>query len=308
MKVGLVTGWAERCGLTECSKNIIRNVPGVEFKVIEEPYDQAMLDGTRDCDIVHIAYEFNVVHISPEGIKALNKPVVMTYFTSLPENNLSALTDACDRIVVLEPTKDTDSRFVYIPMAIPEGYVATQEPENLVGTIGFPFPWKKMPEIARAAQMAGMGYLGIMPSHPWMDTPNCIKQQIECRQVNQHAEVFTEWLSIEEVMKQLGRCKVVCFAHRENDQTWGISSSTRYGLATGRPIVMTRFTMYRDLFPYEDEIHFVDMGVNTEQLADALKTAEVKPKRVLQDFSWKTAGEKYLDIYNELFKQKEKVA
>lgn len=306
MKVGLVTAWTDRCGLSECSRNIVKNVPGVDFKIISETDDQSMLEGTRDCDIVHISYEFNLCLMSPKGIKALNKPVVMTYFNSNPNSNLFDLTDACNKIVVLEPSADDDPRFVYIPMAIPSGYQATKEPENLVGTIGFPFPWKCMDEISRAAHQIGMGFLGIMPAHPWMDTSNCLQMQQKARAANPQSEIYTEWLEFDDVMQQLNRCKVLCFAHRENNETSGISSATRYGLATGRPVVMTRFTMYRDLFPYNDEIYFMDMKGDTLQLAELLKlAAEGKhyPKRLLEDFSWKTAGEKYLKIYQELAKQ-----
>lgn len=303
MRVGLVTGFTnERCGMTEYAKNIMRNVHGVDFKVIPDTSDAGMLAGATDCDIVHISYEYNVVTVTPQGIRDVGKPVLMTYINSNPDSNNRGLTNACARVVVLEPTKDSDPKYTYIPMAIPEGQVAMQEPENLVGAVGFPFQWKRMPAIAEAANYAGMGFLGVMPTHPW-DVGGCNGQQQEAKRVCPNSQIFTEWLTFEEVMGNLGRCKVICFAPRHIDGSSGVSSSVRYGLAVGRPIVLTDFLMYRDLLPYSDEINFVPMSYETPQLGNALLEAakgEKKPNRVLKDLSWKTAGEQYKKIYEEM--------
>jgi len=304
MKVAMATTWPDGCGVAECAANIMRHIPEVEFKIISDLTDNGLYQGSRDCDIVHLAYEFNVFNITPSGIKGMNKPVVMTYYNSLPSGNQNPLTDVCDHVVLLEKTVDEGDRWTHIPMAIPTGRVATQEPENMVGTIGFPFEWKRIERIASAAREAGMKFLGILPTHTWMGIEQCMRVQQNIMRDCPDSEVYMNWLPVDKVFECLGRCKVTAFCHGPNDQTSGISSSTRYGLATGRPSVFTRFTMYRDLLPYEDELYFVDMDISIWDLSRVFLMAAngaKKPQRILEDYGWAGAADQYRKIYQELY-------
>ena len=276
MRVGLVTTWGIRCGHAEFASNIVDNLPQVEFKPITDMTDSGMLAGCQDVDLIHIVW--SVGGFSPmtssgvRQIQAMGKKVLISNQTTRPSGNRIDILNVADKVV---STEENEDGFLYIPMGVPDGWVATEKPEKMIGTVGFPFSWKYKPDLARAARQAGFGFLGILPDYP-PTVPETTQQRAEIMSVHPEAILFKDWIGKEEVKKQLGRCAVQVFAHRPypHGQTWGVSSACRYGIATGRPCIFNRFDMYRDLFPYEDGLYFAEPQNDTVSgLADLIVKA-----------------------------------
>lgn len=317
MKIGLVTTWNISCGHAEFASNLVDSVTSVdksiEFKPITATDDNAIIEEAKDVDIVHLIYGgspgFGFIQASTAcTLRSMGKKVVLSNQVTRPDVNNSPLFDACDALISTEPLPH-DNRFTYIPMGIPDGWVATGEPENLVGTIGFPFSWKGIPDIARAAKNVGMGFVGILPDYP-LTLGECRAVRDNIKQVNPDSELYSDWLSREDVKRILGKCAVLVFAHRPYPNVpLGVSSACRYGLAVGRPVVFNKFEMYRDLFSYADELYFVnDDTVDnlSATLQEAVKGTK-KPKRLLVDMSWKACGQKFKDVYTNLLEIQETI-
>lgn len=303
MKIALATSWPDKCGVAEYSQNLVKSLPDVEFKIITDLSSSGIAAGSKGCDLIHLSYEPSIFNIDIAGVKSWKKPVVMTYFPSNEYSNLKGITHACDKVVLLEQTTDNNPKFVYIPMAIPDNEVAEYIPEeNMVGTIGFPFHWRGFPYIAHCASQLGMKYLAIAPTHPWLLKNECEAQQAEIKRVYPQTELHTNWLPTAEVFKKLRRCSVIVFSYR-SDNPSGVASTVRYGIATGRPIVLGRYKMHRDLVQYEDELNFVSANADWPEVMEAIKLAKLgakKPNRILKEMSWSKAGKMYKDLYEEL--------
>lgn len=305
IRVGLVCTWGVRCGHAEFASNIVERVPEVDFKPITDMSDFGIVSNSSDVDLIHIiwdGYGFSpMTEHAVRTVQALGKKVVLSNQTTRPDVNNHPLMDACDRVISTEPLPH-DPRFTYIPMGIPDGWVANSEPENLVGTVGFPFSWKGIPHIVQAVKQAGMGFMGVLPDYP-PTAAQCEGERQQIRQVLPEAILHTAWLSKGEVREQLSRCKVLLFAHRPYPGIpYGVSSACRYGLAVGRPTVFNRFEMYRDLFPYEDELYFVEDD-SVDNLAATITTAATnvkRPDRLLKDMSWNKCATQFLEIYKSL--------
>lgn len=306
MKVGIVTTWGVKCGHAELAENLVENLPHVEFIPITNMTNEGMLEQVDNVDIFHISWGHGFSHMTADGIHAIHakgKKVVLLDYTTKPDDpiNSAPIFDVVDKLISTE--KVFDHRFEFMPHGIPDNWIATQEPEHLVGTIGFPLAWKGLSLLAHAANEAGLTLLGILP-----DLPSAIDQgraaRAEIQQIQPNAILFEQWLTREEVKLQLGRCAVQLFAHNPPPglQTYGVSSACRYGIATGRPCVFNQYEMYRDLFDYEDELYFTSNDVAS--LAATLKQAILpdakRPNRILKEASWHKCALRYEEIYKEL--------
>jgi len=114
---------------------------------------------------------------------------------------------------------------------------------------------------------------------------------------------ISEWLDQDKVISLLEGCSISAFLYHGGN--FGISAACRLGLAAGTKIVLTRNRQFRDLYSYEDEIQFVSNPPNVDEVANTFHhllsdRITMKPKRVLEDFSWKKAGEIYTKLYEEL--------
>lgn len=299
MKVALVTTWGERCGIAEYAKELVASCPGVEFKIIGRPWEiTQVLRESASCSIVHFNYEPGLLgHIDAVQIaamKAMGKKTVLTLHTSHDGDNRTPFTTAFDRTVVHEKTQEG---FTFIPNGIPDFRPNYPGTLDALGTAGFPFPWKGFEEVAKAAQMLGKTAIVVAPDSRHWDTwsmKECVKKACPT------ATYVTEWLETKEVIERLAVCSCLVFAYQGGN--YGISGAVRMGLATGRPVVLSRCRQFRDLFEYDDEIGFTrdcSAAAIVEAVQDTLATGK-RPKRVLQDMSWKRCGELYMNVYKDL--------
>jgi glycosyltransferase involved in cell wall biosynthesis len=300
MKVALITSWNERCGIAEYAKNLISNCPGVEFEIIPR---EVPIEVTRPIievsDIVQLNYEPGILgHWNKDVIRSLNKPSVLTLHTSHDGNNSSELTAAFTKVVVHEQTQEG---FRFIPMGIPKFMDEHKVTVHFdVGSVGFPFPWKGFTELVLACKQINASCLIITPESRHCDAAG---MKVYLLSLYNRVTILTEWFEQNEVISLLAGCKVTAFLYHGGN--YGISAANRLGLATGSKVLLTRNRQFRDLYDYEDEIQFVSNPPNVDEVANTLHhllsdRVTMKPKKVLEDFSWKKSGEMYTKLYEEI--------
>lgn len=306
MKVLIVTSGDERCGIAEYGKYLIQYLPDV-VKTSTATHTMGW-EAVCNCavgdaaDIVVFNYEPGLFHwLTPAQVmhlRNIGKKTVLILHTSHEGDNRSDLTRAFDRVVVHEQTSEG---FVHIPMGIPIIDVLEDQafPYTYLGSVGFPFPWKGFEKVAHAANILNFGCHIIAPESHHV---NAIEFKNRIKLINPQFRVDTEWFEDYYVVETLADNRVNVFAYEGGN--YGISAAVRLGLASKRPLVLSRCRQFRDLFQYDDEIEFID---STEPVAIVAGVERVlqsgkRPKRVLEDMNWKVVGEKYVNVFEELMK------
>lgn len=294
--VALVTTWEAQCGVATYSANLVANCPNVIFRIVKD--FQAPEAVYAPADIVHLNWQTTLFSNFPwqtlMALRGYGKKLVITY-NDTGRDIQFWITGMFDKVVVHEPTNG----FVHIPHGIPEVKLDPYRAIfNRLGIAGFPFNWKGFHPAAKVAAALKMDYMAIMPRSPHADTAP-MEQAI--RNEVPHANVITDWLPEESVIKLLASNVVNTFPYRGDNA--GISGAVRMGLAAQRPIVLTRDRQFNDLFAYEDEIYFVhdSLEATVQQALDDYWRGRAKiPSRVLADMGWSKAGEKYKQVYESL--------
>ena len=301
MKVSIVTSWDERCGIAAYAENLVINCEGIDFNIItrQTPVNVA-IDSIKNSDLFLLNYEPGILgHWNKDVIRACSKPSILILHTSHDGDNRSEFTDVFTRVVVHEKVQN-HGNFVNIPMGIP--VVDSTIEDGMfrfdVGTVGFPFPWKGFTQVVQACKVLNMSCLVIIPESRHADS-GIMKAHL--KEIYNKAYVLTDWLSQNETLKMLNQCSITAFPYHGGN--YGISGACRLGLATGKPIVLSRCRQFRDLFEYEDEIQFIAQPPDVDDLVNCFKylpLSNKKPKRVLEDFNWKIVAEKYCRLFYEI--------
>lgn len=305
MRVALMSTFGQMCGLSEYAANLIRHSTGVEFEVLTQgswTYEALM---AAKYDVLHVNYANGQLGCEDMVMNVMHQKFhkgVITQHLSNEVNNFNSFMSSFRKVVIHEKAPDGS---VFIPMGIPE---VLEEPATdfilSIGTVGFPFPWKSLPEVAAASQMLGMGCLMFAP-----DTCHANTHAVErtVKQQNPHTYYIKEWKTYDNVVKQLATQAVNVFAYNTAGRGMyidvGTSSAVRMGLAARRPVVVTRTCrQFRDLLDYEDEIEFADSH-HPQHLAEAIQRVLAngkRPNRILKDMSWTTVANHYKSLYQEI--------
>ena len=306
MKVCLITSSDERCGIATYGQHLMCALPEVEWTVVGHR-EFASMAPVGGYDLVLVNYEGGLMpDLIPERRFAKGQKKILILHTSHAGNNQSWLTHQFDRVVVHEKTAEG---FVHIPMGTPELLTAEELADAgemrkvgfrfKLGSVGFPFPEKGFPEVSRAAQMLGGPALIIAPvsQHP---TADAFATAAKCRAFG--ATVATGWCDERKVLKMLNCCDAVVFAYHGGG--FGISAAVRLGLASGRPVVVNHCPMFRDLLEdYADEVGVAESAA-PEHIAAAYNHLVgdewKKPRRVLEETSWKVVVQKYMALFREV--------
>lgn len=304
MRVAFVTSSDLKCGIAEYGRNLMKHLPEVQWKVVGHRSIVADLNGPERYDIVHVNYEPGLFPPNVLGyVLQFGAKRLLTLHTSQSGDNRSGITEAFHKTIVHEQCVNLTmpgTRFVHIAMGLPvqaEGAQAQLPPVD-VGSVGFPFPWKGFPQVAAAAYQLKLSCGLIMPDSPHIDYRLA---ENACRAACPEKLVtVSKWVSEPDVLASLKNCRVNVFAYQGANV--GISGAVRMGMASGQPIVLTRCRQFCDLFAYEDEIEFVN-SPHPNDIAQGIQRVLAngkRPRRVLQDMSWKNSADKYLEVYRSL--------
>jgi glycosyltransferase involved in cell wall biosynthesis len=150
------------------------------------------------------------------------------------------------RFIVHEPCPELGEA-IYLRQGIPPYSSPYQfhpllfPPERpVLGTVGFPFPWKNYDLLAQATTEAGWSLLLL--------APRATAMQIEAwRRLNPHLIVKAEFLPQDQVVSYLAACDATAFFYMCANT--GTSGAIRQGIAARKPVLATESCrQFRDLW------------------------------------------------------------
>lgn len=304
MRVALMSTFGQMCGLSEYAANLIRHSTGVEFEVLTQgswTYEALM---AAKYDVLHVNYANGQLGCEDMVMNVLHHRKhngVITQHLSNDINNFNSFMSSFRKVVVHEKVADGT---VFIPMGIPEVELNPEKFFMSIGTVGFPFPWKSLPEVAAACKILGLHCRIIAPDTCHADT-NSVERAV--KQQWHLVDYDKRWLPYDYVVRSLACNAVNVFAYNTAGRGFyvdvGTSSAVRMGLAARRPVVVTRTCrQFNDLLDYEDEIEFADSH-HPQHLAEAIQRVLAngkRPNRILKDMSWTTVANQYKTLYQEI--------
>lgn len=303
IRVGLVTSWNDKCGISEYAKHLIDYTKDPEIQVYPVPVSIAqVLKNPVQADILqinccgYVMGGFENAHL--EHLRHRHK-LLLTWHDSNPVNNRNDFTSRFDRVVVHEP--NTTDGFTFIPQGAPVADVAPSFNPGYVGTSGFPLARKNLDRLADACQAAELSLFAYAPdSHHQAAEP--VANDIRKR--NSTAVVHTGWYPDQDIVRSLSECMAVCYPYT----SWqpGPSAAAMVGIAARRPVILSRAAQFHHLFDYEEQFYWIESENPTvEQIYDALvqvKTTAMPftPEHVYNEFRWDKVAAGYGQLYREM--------
>ncbi len=325
MKLAFVSNWDERCGNAEYARNLVGHIQkhsDMDVKFVGRPLSfEHVYKETRDVDVIH----FNCV--TPEFRELATEFEPWTKFkedgkalTMMLQDNTQSKTERAAQLVYREDVSkpwqrvfdaiavhaapDEGCSYPSNVRVIPHGIVSVDVsnvfPERKIGTAGFPMPWKGFVESAELARRFGVGYLAIMPASHHIDVEQTKRKVLE---ICPKAEVVTDWLPHEQIIRRLAECFVNVYAYDLDypDRTFeGISGAVRFGLAAKRPVIVSKNSLFRDLAGYPNEVYIIEQRLeNTlvKVVRDWNDGTTKVPKKILEDMSWSRVACQYLEMW-----------
>jgi len=320
IKVGLITSWPpEQCGIASNSVNIVKHkLPDVEYRIIEgcswaRPFShKQIMNESQDCDIVHLAYERNLMaglySRTFHELKKAGKKLVITYHNVWPgDHQDDDMLGPFDVVVSQDPKSPGERGFTYIPQGIMQvESVPDSEVEMKIGMAGIPTQFKGGQILAVVAKELGLSILMFAPATIHANADWMAKA---VRLYVPDAEIVHEFPEQGYIVGRLSECIVNVGLYATHAGQSGISGSIRLQLGARRPVVLSRCGMYRDLYDYEDELYLMDTDVPTVEntlpwvkkaLDDAKAGKAKRPHRIVREMDWWKCGALYGDVYRKL--------
>jgi glycosyltransferase involved in cell wall biosynthesis len=173
----------------------------------------------------------------------------------------------------------------------------------ILGTVGFPFPWKNYDLLAEATALAGWGLLLIAPGTYSGHKTTPLDHDVERWQaLNPWLAVEPNFISSQRVVSYLSGCDATAFLYMCANT--GTSAAIRQGLAARKPLLATEgCRQFRDLEEVT-AIHWLE-NLSPEGVARALAQVPITRMdagihRIAERDSWTTQAQRYTDIFEEV--------
>lgn len=326
MRVLLVTTWGIACGIAETAAYLKEAVEAANPSIELVPCDTLnpallSIDTPKEYPIIHLNYHA-ALHSqwTPawiQNFQAVGAKVLVTYHdTGVPNSDqCKGICAAADAFVVHEPCDDlalgatADWKGHYWRQGVPgwTGEVYSCKPDGrplnggrrpVVGTVGFPFPWKNYDLVCKASALAGWGCLLIAPQATE-------DQEARWRSLNPELAVIRDFVPRGEIVPRLAGCDATAFLY--SCANTGTSGAIRQGIAARKPLLaLSGCRQFRDLEedPEERAITWCPDGSprGVAEMLSLVQVARVHPPMVVlakQD-SWVGLGQKYAALYRTL--------
>jgi hypothetical protein len=335
MNVLLVTPWGDPSGIAEHSVYLKAAVEAADPAITITPsyvrsptvlHPEPVLSEARTADILHLDYHA-ALHSqwTPQTIRraqALGYRVVVTYHDTGVPNSEQCVTicDAADAYILHETAGDLslDGPGYYWRMGVPawEGpymfgacgdHSAPQSVycfkswnhQPVLGSIGFPFPWKNYDQLARITRKIGWALLLI--------APGASPAQLELwNSLNPDLHVRTDFVPRTEAISLLAGCDATAFMYVCHNT--GQSAAILQGIATRKPVyALATCRQFRALF--DDPLGrttiswcetFEDLQFNLSHFTPITGRAYAPIVALAEQESWARLGRKYATLYYEL--------
>lgn len=325
MRVALVTTWATACGIAEHSAFLKQAVesadPSIEITPITDLHPHALLSPRPEGDPDLIVLNYHAALLSqwtPDAIRLVQAqrqvPIVVIYHdTGVPNTDQCkqvsyVLRPGVDKMIVHEPFDDLPIQKVeYWRMGIP-GWANPWEfsrslnswsgPRPILGSIGFPFPWKNYDKLAEITAACGWALCLL--------APGAKPDQIAAwERLNPHLLVRGDFVNAQSAVGVLSACDATAFAY--TCQNGGQSAAILMGIAARKPVLA--FEQCRQFRALKADplgrlaIHWCDDFAQMQaKLRYGIPIQRVAPAIVAlaEQDSWSTLGVKYAHLWREL--------
>lgn len=333
MNIGLITTWGIPCGIAEHAALLKEAVEQADPSITITP-DPGALDPveflawqdwatTNVPDVLHLNYHA-ALHSrwtaeAVQQVQATGCKVVVTFHDTIGEispvdlrakgdnrlDRLEQLAVVADALVVHEPCEGLGTEgedYHYWRMGVPVGWGPTPLIEAgdrpILGSIGFPFPWKNYDLLAQVTQQIGWGLLLIAPGA----TP---EQVTRWHASNPGSYIRTDFVPRDDALALLGGCDATAFLYTGGNT--GQSGSILQGIAARKPVLATAHCrQFRALFADPVGRAAITWLEAVEDLATTLayvtRLERVSPAivRLATQESWTALGARYASLYRRL--------
>ncbi len=308
-KIGLLTNQHTHCGIAEYGRDLVSYLSDY-YNVHSSSSLQELIDGYPKVILVNwqpVRTTMTVPMV--KAVQAAGIKVIVIFHDSCEwtygysDNDMLACADA----VVAHEKLASELKLDVIPFGIPlvDNLPVPSEPK--VGVAGFPFPWKRFDVVVSAAAKFGIKCCMIAPQHEYFDSAPFIAKTR--KDLGSLAEIYTDWLPTEMVVKLLASCtlNIFWFESQIREDQVGQSGSVRLGIAARRPVIISAHRKFKTLLPYLDEIYMATTEeVVFQYVAQILRGEHVKrPNRILDDMGWNRTAEMYRELIERIAPQGE---
>lgn len=330
----LVTSWGVACGIAEHAamlKDAVETQSALRLCIpsgsgFQPVHPKVIDDNWEGWPIIHLNYHA-ALHSAwtPEWVAHFevkrNARVIVTYHdTGVPNSEqCQRLYDVASEFIVHEPAEDLGLSAHYWRMGVSEPasplLFGTREPyeanghfpdsvcfkrysvQPVLGTIGFPFPWKNYDSLAQVTRDLGWALLLI--------APQATDAQIATwRMTNPDTHVRTEFLPRQTALSLLSGCDATAFTYVCHNT--GQSGALLQGIAARKPVIALKTCrQFRAL--YEDPLGRSTIKWAETFLDVAAHLRHVKIQRIdpgilalAEQESWAGVGLKHIQLYQEL--------
>jgi hypothetical protein len=321
LRVLLVTTWDEACGIAEHSGMLREAVERADAHISVWPHREALDplhhsvrslvhdSATAQVHVVHLNYQaalhsrwtpLRIAELQEAGYK-----VVVTYHdTGVPNSDqCKGIIEQADAAVVHEPFDDLPHekthywRMGVAPWISPLQLLPGADVRPILGTIGFPFPWKNYTELVRTA--AAQGWTSLLIA------PGATEAQVEeWTAIDPHMHIYPDFLARAYAQSLLAACDATAFTYVCHNT--GQSGAILMGVATRKPVfALSTCRQFRALFENPLGYDAIRWCQTFEDLAYHLRLTSITrcdPLTVAlaHQESWVQLGVKYAQLYREV--------
>ena len=324
MRVALVTTWGIACGIAEHSALLVEALqqadPSIAVEIVSDLHPQAIL-GRREApaqtavDLVVLNYQA-ALHSqwTPGAITAVKQtlgvPVVVVYHdTGVPNSEqCQGIAAAADAMIIHEPAEDLPGRVEYWRMGVPpwpagdyawgrETWWKAYPDQPVLGSVGFPFPWKNYTELARIAGEVGWACHLLAPQAT-------TAQITEWQALNPHTRVESAFLPRAEVIRKLAACDATAFLY--TCANTGQSGAVLQGIAARKPVfAFESCRQFRALYADPLANKYVRWCTSFAQFQERLANTilgrvDCGMVALAEQESWARLGRKYAALFHAL--------
>lgn len=318
LRVLLATTWDVPCGISEHAFYLKQAVeaadPKIEVVPVPGALDPDRVDHTRggNWDLLHLNYHaalhsrWTADRILDARSSGVYKGVITTYHDSGVPNSdqCKAVCNASDAAVIHEPFDDLPAEKTYYwRMGVPaygghEGYTSRfARTRPILGTVGFPFPWKCYDELCRVAESVGWGLSLITPNATMGDVGRW-------QRINRAVEVYPDFMDRDMVIATLHECDATAFTYVCHNT--GQSGAILQGIAAKKPVIaLETCRQFRALLDDDLGSCAIHWCQTFEHVAETLRWLPLTRLdsaivQLAHQDRWSEVGKRYAALYRRL--------
>jgi glycosyltransferase involved in cell wall biosynthesis len=182
----------------------------------------------------------------------------------------------------------------------------------IIGSYGFLFPHKSIYEVIQAVALLKREYPNILyiaccaiyDADISKDYYNKCMQLIKKLQLEENVKIIGDFLKPEESILLLQSCDAFIMPYNKTEES--ASGAVRFCIAARRPIVVTKQSIFSEfenctLQIEDNSVDNIVTGINEILVKEKYEYYNQAVDHAADESTWKSVGEKYIKLYNDLF-------